>query len=111
MSYLTTTHIYVLINYTSFVESLAVAVSVGALLWLRYKQPDRERPIKVSLIFPITFFVTCAFLVILPFYVSPHETGIGSLIILSGIPVYLVTIHWRSKPKGYKNAIRKFVGS
>lgn len=96
-----------LINYTAFIESLAVAASVGALLWLRYKQPDMARPIKVSLILPIVFFITCLFLVILPFYVSPYETGIGVAITLSGVPVYMLTVQWKSKPRLYTKLISK----
>ncbi len=103
--YLTTTQVYVLINYTAFIESLSVTFSVAALLWLRIKQPNLKRPIKVNLILPIVFFVTCAFLVLLPFYVSPFETGIGAAITLSGIPVYMVTIYWKSKPTFYKRSI------
>lgn len=106
--YLTTTQVYVLINYTAFIESLSVTASVAALLWLRVKQPDLKRPIKVNLILPIVFFITCAFLVFLPFYVSPFETGIGTAITLSGIPVYMVTIYWKSKPALYKRSIRSF---
>lgn len=44
---LTIQDVYTLINYMSFVEALAVGVSVFGLLWLRYKMPDAERPIKV----------------------------------------------------------------
>ena len=44
---LSTDDVYVLINYTSFIESLFTTVSVAGLLWLRYKQPERERPIRV----------------------------------------------------------------
>jgi len=40
--------VYILINYVSFVEALAMGVTVCGLLWLRYKQPDAHRPIKVS---------------------------------------------------------------
>ena len=105
--YLTTTQIYVLINYTAFIESLAVAASVGALLWLRYKQPNLERPIKVSMILPIVFFITCLFLVLLPFYVSPYETGIAVAITLSGVPVYMLTVHWKTKPRTYTKLISK----
>ena len=105
--YLTTTQVYVLINYTAFIESLAVAASVGALLWLRYTKPNMERPIKVNILLPILFFVACLFLLILPFYVSPIETGIGVAITLSGVPVYLVTVYWKSKPRFYKKLISK----
>ncbi|XP_054165298.1 Y+L amino acid transporter 2-like [Oppia nitens] len=106
--YLTTTEVYALINYTAFIESLAVTFSVAALLWLRYKQPNLKRPIRVNLILPLIFFITCTFLVLLPFYVSPFETGIGAAITLSGIPVYLATISWRKKPLIYKRFISAF---
>ena len=48
LAMLTSNDVYELINYTSFVESLFMAVSVAGLLWLRFKQPNRERPIKVG---------------------------------------------------------------
>ncbi|TGZ47377.1 Large neutral amino acids transporter small subunit 2 [Temnothorax longispinosus] len=90
--------VYVLINYVSFVEALFTTLSVSGLLWLRYKKPDLHRPIKVSIILPIIFFIICAFLVTLPCYVSPWEVGVGIIIILSGIPVYCIFIDWKSKP-------------
>lgn len=96
-----------LINYTAFIESLAVAASVGALLWLRYTQPNLERPIKVNLLLPIVFFITCLFLVLLPFYVSPYETGIGVAITLTGVPIYFLTVQWKSKPRLYNKLISK----
>lgn len=50
MIMLVVTDVYVLINYTSFVEATFVAAAVGGLLWLRRKRPDVPRPIKVKLI-------------------------------------------------------------
>jgi L-type amino acid transporter 5 len=41
--------VYVLINYTSFVESIFMGMSVVGLLYLRWKRPNMQRPIKVSL--------------------------------------------------------------
>lgn len=76
--------VYALINYVSFVEALFILMSISGLLYLRVKQPDAKRPIKVSLIFPIIFLITCSFLVISSCYVSPVEVGIGCLIIISG---------------------------
>lgn len=109
LAYLTTTQVYVLINYTAFIESLFVTFSVAALLWLRYKRPNLERPIKVNIALPILFFVVCIFLVFLPFPIAPWETGIGIIITLSGVPVYLLTIYWKAKPRIYKNMIGKTI--
>lgn len=39
--------VYVLINYTSFVEASSYAFTVCGLLWLRRQRPDAHRPIKV----------------------------------------------------------------
>jgi len=85
--------IYVLINYVSFVEALFTLISVAGLLWLRYKQPKTERPIRVNLILPIIYLIVCLFLVIGSISQSPTEVGVGTVIILSGIPIYYLTIH------------------
>jgi len=39
---------YMLINYVSFVNWLAIGLSVVALLYFRYTRPNMNRPIKVS---------------------------------------------------------------
>jgi len=90
--------VYVLINYVSFVEALFTLISVSGLLWLRKKQPDTKRPIKVNSIIPIIYLLTCGFLVISSCYKSALEVGVGTAIILSGIPVYYATIH---RPIGF----------
>ncbi|KAH9421678.1 Y+L amino acid transporter 2 [Dermatophagoides pteronyssinus] len=99
--YLTTTKVYVLINYATFIESSSILASIGSLLYLRYREPERYRPIRVHLAIPILFFIICLFLVLLPFYVSPMEAGAGIIITITGIPIYLITIYWKSKPKSY----------
>lgn len=40
--------VYVLINYTSFVESIFMGLSVIGLLYLRWQRPNMKRPIKVK---------------------------------------------------------------
>lgn len=79
--------VYALINYVSFVEALFILMSISGLLYLRYKRPDAHRPIKVNLIFPIIFMLTCSFLVIASCFQSPVEVGVGCLVILSGMCV------------------------
>ncbi|XP_046735255.1 Y+L amino acid transporter 2 [Diprion similis] len=88
-----------LITYVSFVEAVFTTLSVSGLLWLRHKCPDLHRPIKVYIALPIIFFMICIFLVVLPCHESPWEVGIGTGLILSGIPVYLIFIQWKRKPR------------
>ncbi|CAL1269056.1 unnamed protein product [Larinioides sclopetarius] len=91
--------IYVLINFTSFIEALFITLTISALLYLRIRAPKMERPIKISLFFPICFLLIGILLVILPFFQDFFETGIALAITLSGIPVYVIFVMWKNKPK------------
>lgn len=93
MFLLFTDDVYSLINYVSFVEILFILISISGLLYLRKKQPNLKRPIKVHLVFPILFLIICGFLIISSCYVSTAAVLVGTAVILSGIPVYYVTIY------------------
>ncbi|XP_069949706.1 Y+L amino acid transporter 2-like [Cherax quadricarinatus] len=97
----------VLINYVSFSESLFVMMSIAALLYLRYTQPYRHRPIKVWLWVVVLFFLVCVFLVVLPVIERPMELGIAIGIFLAGIPVYVLCVRRSHK----SNKFRDFMGS
>ncbi|XP_034660715.1 Y+L amino acid transporter 2 [Drosophila subobscura] len=97
--------VYVLITYSSIVESFFIMLSVSAVLYFRYTRPCMERPIKVSLWIPAVFVVVCAFLVVVPIYVAPDEVGMGVLITLIGIPFYYVGVVWQNKPKWLERTI------
>ncbi|VBB32413.1 unnamed protein product [Acanthocheilonema viteae] len=98
-------NIFSLINYIQIVYWLAIACVIAALFWLRKKMPDAERPIKVNLVFPIVFFLGCIALVIVPIVGSPKDTGdaffsaIGIGIMLTAVPIYVIFVAWKSKPK------------
>ncbi|KZC09425.1 PREDICTED: Y+L amino acid transporter 2 [Dufourea novaeangliae] len=104
---LCTSDIFVLITYCSIVESFFIMLSVAGVLWLRYKQPNMKRPIKMPLWIPITFVAICAFLVIVPCYERPYEVGVGTLITLSGIPAFFFGIEWKSKPVWFQKTNSK----
>lgn len=93
-----TRDVFVLINYSSFVESFFIAVSVCGLLYLRWKKPDLERPIRVPTVLPVVFLLICTFLICLPFYAEPVVIGMGVLIIISGVPAYYIFVYWKNKP-------------
>ena len=108
LSLLTTSDVFILINFTSFVESLFITLSVFGVLFLRWKQPELERPIRVNLIFPVLFFFICGFLVIMPVFEEPQVVGVGLAIIASGAPVYLVFVSLRSRLSWLNNKIASF---
>ncbi|XP_018025153.1 Y+L amino acid transporter 2-like [Hyalella azteca] len=101
LAYLSTTNIYTLIEYASFVESMFILTSIASLLYMRWKKPDMERPIKINLVIPIVFLLVCGFLVFLPIYVRPWEVGMGLFITATGVPAYLVGVRWKNKPAAF----------
>ncbi|XP_020280702.1 Y+L amino acid transporter 2 [Pseudomyrmex gracilis] len=97
-----TSDIFKLITYCSIVESFFIMISVAGILWLRYKKPNMERPIKIPLAIPIVFVALCAFLVVLPCLVRIEEVLMGLLITLSGVPAYFVGVAWKNKPNWFQ---------
>ncbi|XP_063424208.1 large neutral amino acids transporter small subunit 1-like [Mytilus trossulus] len=105
--YLLSTDMYALINYVGFVNWLAIGMSIVVLLYFRKTRPEMNRPIKVNLFWPILYVAMTVFLVALPFYASPRETTYGVIMICTGIPVYIIFIAWKNKPKSLTNIIDK----
>ncbi|XP_066536673.1 large neutral amino acids transporter small subunit 2 isoform X2 [Hoplias malabaricus] len=80
---LCTSDIYTLINYVGFINYLFYGVTVAGQIVLRIKQPDMYRPIKVSLLWPVSYLLFWAFLLIFSLYREPMVCGIGLAIMIS----------------------------
>lgn len=106
--YLFISDVYVLITYSSVVETFFIMLSVSGVLYFRWTRPDMPRPIKVNLIIPIFFVFICIFLIIVPTYQVPWEVGMGFLITLSGIPFYLICVSWKKKPVWFQEKVDRF---
>ena len=95
--YLCAGDIWSLITYFSFFNWLCVGMSILGLIIWRFKYPEMERPVKFHIALPFIFFAAAAFLVVMAVYAAPTECGIGTCIVLSGIPVYYACVKYVSK--------------
>jgi APA family basic amino acid/polyamine antiporter len=81
-----------LVNYTGFAIVLFSGIAVVALFVLRAREPNAERPFRAwgYPMAPAIYAITSAAILINALYRNPGPTGAGALIILAGIPLYLL---------------------
>jgi APA family basic amino acid/polyamine antiporter len=83
-----------LLEYIISADLIFYALMVGAVIVMRRKAPQIERPYR-TIGYPVVplIYITLAVLIVLDLaYLAPSTSGIGYLLVLTGIPVYLI---WR----------------
>ncbi|XP_004636882.2 b(0,+)-type amino acid transporter 1 [Octodon degus] len=84
-----------LVNYFSFATWLFYAMTVIALVVMRFTHKHRERPIKVPIFIPILVILVSVFLVLTPIITSPAWEYLYCVVfILSGLIFYFLFIHY-----------------
>jgi APA family basic amino acid/polyamine antiporter len=83
-----------LLDYIVSADLVFYALMVGAVIIMRRKAPNVERPYRTFgyPVVPIIYIVLALLLVIDLAYLTPTTSGIGYLLVLTGIPVYFI---WR----------------
>ena len=83
-----------LLEYIISADLIFYALMVGAVILMRRKAPDLERPYRTFgyPVVPLIYIVLALLVVIDLAYLAPRTSGIGYLLVLTGIPAYLL---WR----------------
>ena len=83
-----------LLDYVISADLIFYMLMVGAVFVMRRKAPNLERPYRTFAypLVPVIYIVIALLLVIDLAYLTPKTAGIGYLLVLTGIPVYLI---WR----------------
>lgn len=88
-----------LLEYIISVDLIFYALMVGAVIVMRRKAPEIERPYR-TIGYPLAplIYIGLAILIVLDLaFLAPSTSGIGYLLVLTGIPVYFF---WRRKQLG-----------
>lgn len=105
--YLYVADVYVLITYSSIVESFFIMLTISSVLYFRYTRPKMIRPIKVPILIPVVFCIVCAFLLVVPFFDEPWQVLMGVICTIAGIPFYYLGVAWKNKPQWFQSKIEK----
>jgi APA family basic amino acid/polyamine antiporter len=93
-----------LLDYIIFAVLIFYILTIGGLFVLRYKRPDAERPYRAIgyPVLPAIYIVMALFIDVVLLLYKPQYTWPGLIIVLLGIPVYLV---WSRKGAGPESSV------
>ena len=88
-----------LLEYIVSADLIFYALMVGAVIVMRKKAPEIERPYRTVgyPLVPLIYIVLAALFIIDLAYLAPSTSGIGYLLVLSGVPVFLVWARQKRK--------------
>lgn len=96
-------------GYIVFSSSIFYVLAVGAVLVLRWRHPEWDRPFKVHWLVPVAYMVFYSWFLFHVLVGKPVQAGIGIAMSLSGVPVLLAGIAWsrRRGPAGAHHSSTK----
>jgi amino acid transporter len=78
-----------------------ILLAAVGLIVLRYKHPDRERPIKVPLAIPIIFIIILVVLIVASALTDVENILTSLLLLATAIPAYIFGVGWKRKPSSF----------
>ncbi|CAF4058375.1 unnamed protein product [Rotaria sordida] len=92
-----------MINWT------CILLTVVGLIVLRYKHPNRERPIKVPLIISIVFISILIILIVTSVLNDLENISTSLFLLTTTIPTYMFCVMWKKKPSDFNCRYNSFV--
>lgn len=91
-----------LLEYIISADLVFYALMVGAVIIMRRKRPDASRPYRTHgyPLVPAVYLLLALLLVADLAYLAPATSGLGYLLVLTGIPVYLIWRKRTARPQG-----------
>ena len=85
-----------LLEYIVSVDLISATLSVTAVIILRRRRPEMERPYRTwgYPVTPVIFLILSLFVTFTLIFLAPTTAGVGYLLALSGVPVYFL---WRRR--------------
>jgi len=95
-----------LLEYIVSADMIFYALMVGAVIVMRRKAPNLERPYHTYgyPVVPLVYIALAALFVLDLAYLAPSTSGIGYLLVLTGIPVYFI---WRNRAAAIAEEVTK----
>ncbi len=78
------------------------------LIVLRYKHPDRQRPIKIPLPIPIIFIIILVILIVASAITDLENIKTSLLLLGTAIPAYIFGVMWKKKPNSFNRQYNSF---
>ncbi|KAH3842181.1 large neutral amino acids transporter small subunit 1-like [Dreissena polymorpha] len=101
--------IFYLIELMGFGFSVVLTCVFAGQIYLRYREPELARPIKLPIALPVCLLGASLVILALTVYQKPNESLLGILFIATGAPVYVVFVYWENKPQLVQRKIRSFM--
>ncbi|OON22276.1 amino acid permease [Opisthorchis viverrini] len=104
--------LYVLIEYTGLAFTIVSGVAVCSLIHIKRTHPELNRTaFKLPMFLPVLYLIVNFSIGIFSIYNGPLNALIGLGIMAIGIPLYIIGIAWKNKPRIIESALCKSISS
>ncbi|CAF3259518.1 unnamed protein product [Rotaria socialis] len=100
-----------LIICVGMINWICILLASVGLIVLRYKHPDRERPLKVPLFIPICFISILVILIVASALTDLENISTSLLLLATAIPAYIFGVVWKNKPSSFNRRYNTFAMS